>query len=220
MCIIAFKPAGYPIWDDETIETMFYNNPDGAGVMYAEDGKVQIDKGYMTLEELLDYLYSRDFTDIPLFLHCRIGTSGGNTRLNCHPYPLWKRNSLHTTCEIGFMHNGVLWDYNPPYSSHINDSQNFKNKVLNKLPHNFIPNEGIRILLEKGFGASNRFALLDGNGNYELIGKWIHSNGYMYSNSSYQENSVRKSVTDSKISKLASNDFWKDFDGDQMQLKF
>ena len=44
MCIIAAKPAGIALPNAETIETMWYANPDGAGFMYAHDGKVVIEK--------------------------------------------------------------------------------------------------------------------------------------------------------------------------------
>ena len=41
MCIIAIKKKG-TIIEDEVLETMFTNNPDGVGYMYAWDNKVEI----------------------------------------------------------------------------------------------------------------------------------------------------------------------------------
>ena len=41
MCIIAAKPAGTKMPSRDTIRTMWAGNPDGAGVMYAQDGKVR-----------------------------------------------------------------------------------------------------------------------------------------------------------------------------------
>ena len=52
MCIIAAKPAGTKMPDQETIRRMWYGNPDGAGIMYALDGKVRIEKGFMKLSDL------------------------------------------------------------------------------------------------------------------------------------------------------------------------
>ena len=48
MCIIAIKPAGVKLPKGDTLETMWINNDDGAGLMYPRDGKVEIYKGYMT----------------------------------------------------------------------------------------------------------------------------------------------------------------------------
>ena len=47
MCIIAAKAKGVAMPDDQTIENMWYGNSDGAGFMYAENGKVYIRKGFM-----------------------------------------------------------------------------------------------------------------------------------------------------------------------------
>ena len=48
MCIIVYKPTGIesPSW--ATLHQCFDYNSDGAGFMYAENGKVYIQKGYMT----------------------------------------------------------------------------------------------------------------------------------------------------------------------------
>lgn len=56
MCIIAIKPAHQKMIDESIIETMFENNPDGAGYMYAYNNRVHINKGFMTLKELLNSL--------------------------------------------------------------------------------------------------------------------------------------------------------------------
>ena len=48
MCIIAAKPAGVAMPSAEKIENMWNRNSDGAGIMYAVDNKVHIEKGFMT----------------------------------------------------------------------------------------------------------------------------------------------------------------------------
>ena len=55
MCIIAIKPSHKKLFSEEIIRTMFENNPDGAGLMYAEKGELNIVKGFMSLESLLTY---------------------------------------------------------------------------------------------------------------------------------------------------------------------
>ena len=49
MCIIAVKPAGIKMPERDQIEIMWHNNPDGAGIMYSLNGKVYIEKGFMSL---------------------------------------------------------------------------------------------------------------------------------------------------------------------------
>ena len=44
MCIIAIKPAGVKLPADTTLENCWYNNPDGAGFMYAAGGTVHIQR--------------------------------------------------------------------------------------------------------------------------------------------------------------------------------
>ena len=89
MCIIAIKPKDVKMFDDFTIETMFENNPDGAGYMYydSKTKDVVINKGFMTLGALLNSLHSKDLTHTNVVLHFRIGTSGYFNKMNCHPYP-------------------------------------------------------------------------------------------------------------------------------------
>ena len=79
MCIIAAKPAGKAMPTRDTIRTMWAGNPDGAGVMYAHDGKVRIDKGFMKLSDLEAYLDKLerevDLTATGVVLHFRITTA-------------------------------------------------------------------------------------------------------------------------------------------------
>ena len=42
MCIIAAKPIGVKMPNEETIRTMWNNNNDGAGFMCAANGRVHI----------------------------------------------------------------------------------------------------------------------------------------------------------------------------------
>ena len=51
MCIIVAKRSGIPMPDRTILHTCFENNPDGAGVMWTEDHKVHIRKGFMTVDD-------------------------------------------------------------------------------------------------------------------------------------------------------------------------
>ena len=116
MCIIAAKPAGVKMPDDETISRMWYRNHDGAGIMYAKDGKVRIDKGFMKLEDLKAHLEkvrrTVDLDKTAVVMHFRITTHGGTCPENCHPFPITRSikllKSLHQAAPIGIAHNGII----------------------------------------------------------------------------------------------------------------
>jgi len=196
MCIIAIKPAGKKMMDDTTITTMFINNPDGAGYMFYDKGtkKVVIKKGFMTCHALLSSLHSRDFTDTNVILHFRIGTSGLNDGLNCHPYPIYNKNALKVHTDLAMAHNGILHNFIPPKTSPINDTQYFIGEVLSDLKPNFLSDPDKVMLIKKLIG-TNKLAFLDSSNNVTTIGDFIEDGGYIYSNKSYSKWSLYPAKT-------------------------
>lgn len=116
MCIIAVKPAGVKMPATGTIENMWYNNPDGAGFMYATGGTVHIEKGFMALKSFKAALKqlekSIDIVNTPVILHFRITTHGGTSPGNTHPFPVVEKLPLlrMTKCEVplAVAHNGMI----------------------------------------------------------------------------------------------------------------
>src|SRR5690606_4790814 len=116
MCIIAIKPAGIKMPATETIENMWHNNPDGAGIMYAIGGTVHIEKGFMTLKDFKKALKRLEktvnVTSTPIVLHFRITTHGGTSPGNCHPFPVTEKLPLlqMTKCKapLAVAHNGII----------------------------------------------------------------------------------------------------------------
>lgn len=184
MCIIAIKPKGKELFDDLTIRIMFFRNPDGAGLMYVDEGLVYYKKGFFDVEDLLEYLHTKDWTDKTLVLHFRIGTSGKKDELNCHPYPVYDENDVFGITDLAMVHNGVLRKYTPISGSKINDTQIFIHKVLRKLDKDFYKDAEKRFLIEELIG-SNKLCFLDGDEKLTLIGNFIEDDGYLYSNYSY-----------------------------------
>ena len=188
MCIIAIKPAGKKMFDEEAITRMFNKNPDGAGLCFysPKDKCVKIRKGFMDVNSLLTYLGKYDFTKVPVILHFRIGTSGHKNEANCHPYAVSMENPTRGNCDLAVAHNGIMTDYNPPVGADYNDTRNFIMKVLTKLPKNFLLNEGICSLIGNSINGS-RLAFLDDKGKIFTIGNFIEDDGYYYSNNGYKE---------------------------------
>ena len=80
MCIIVAKEKGQKLPSKDILKTCFERNNDGAGLMYVQDNKVVIDKGYMTFKSFykrikkLQKRFNSDLTDKALVFHFRIGT--------------------------------------------------------------------------------------------------------------------------------------------------
>ena len=55
MCIIVAKEKGVAMPEMNILKTCFENNPDGAGVMWNENNKVEIRKGFMRWSEFESY---------------------------------------------------------------------------------------------------------------------------------------------------------------------
>lgn len=198
MCIIAVKPSSKAMMNDETIREMFSRNRDGAGIMFLENDSVHIKKGFMTVNSFLEYIHSRDWTGVPAVLHFRIGTAGPNNEMNCHPYPVGMENSIECNCEVGMAHNGILYEYNPPRGSQINDTQVFMNTIISKLPSGWLHNEAICELVRYNIG-TNRLAFLTKGGEIFRFGDWIEDDGYFYSNSSYKPYNYRPFEVKSEV---------------------
>lgn len=214
MCIIAIKTKDTKMFDEKTLKTMFENNPDGAGYMYVDNGQVIIKKGFMTYKDLKKSLDGHDFTNKNLVVHFRIGTSGLNDKLNCHPYPIDKMNGVNVKCNLGMAHNGILYDYTPRVPSKKNDTQYFIEYVLTALKNDFISDSSCRYLISELIGPNNKLAFLDSNDNITMINHFIKDNGYYFSNTSYKQPRYKKqtSVHDNikKVNELDEMwDWWK-----------
>lgn len=138
----------------------------------------------MEVEPLLEYLKTRDWTDLPVVLHFRIGTAGPNNELNCHPYPVGKENFVEGECELGMVHNGILSDYDPPKGSQLNDTQVFLHEIVEKLPKDWLNNSAIKTLIEHE-SLGSKLTFLDKNGTITNFGDFEEYEGCYYSNDSY-----------------------------------
>lgn len=194
MCIIAIKPPHHKMIDESIIETMFQNNPDGSGYMYSYNNKVHIEKGFMTLKELLNSLDSLkkkvNIEEIPLILHFRISTSGKTDGATCHPFPITSDlNALrktHVITNLGMAHNGVIYDFEEKKSIY-SDTQLFVNKCVSYLYDinpKFLHDDRTEKMLEPIINGS-RLAFLDRHGNIYRYGDWCENDGIFYSNEGY-----------------------------------
>lgn len=178
MCIIlACKPGHRP--SDDVISTCWDNNPDGAGVAWAQGGRVEIAKGLMSLSELRAALrYVPDAS--PLVVHMRIGTSGGYGAEVTHPYPvtsdLGALHALDIECGCAIAHNGVL-PYPTDDAAGVSDTVYYVGHVVSKIARSrAVRRHGGLAVSRSAYtrlaktSRGSRLCILDGAGNMRLIG--------------------------------------------------
>lgn len=180
MCLIVYKPKGLD-WDWEALESGFYANPDGAGVMFPLGGNVKIERGFWEPEHLVSYLEKVELKERPAVVHFRWATHGDVDVTNCHPFPLQPNVSKETTMEtgIGVAHNGIIGGMagKGPYS----DTLLFVTNHLIKFRRHLFKSWFGKFLVDT---TESKFAIMAAD-QVSLIGDFIEDGGIFYSNNSY-----------------------------------
>ena len=159
MCIIVAKNKGVKLPSRATLRECFKNNKDGAGLMYVKNGKVIIDKGFMTFEDLnrkiksLKREFKSDLTNKAIVFHFRIGTHGQNDKATTHPFPISNKfedlRATHFETDIAMAHNGIRSAYN--YDKILSDTQSFIKdyvSIFKELNRNFYKNNRVMNLIK------------------------------------------------------------------------
>jgi predicted glutamine amidotransferase len=208
LCIIAIKPAGISMPATETIENMWHNNSDGAGIMYAKDGAVHIEKGFMKLKSFKTALKKLekkvDVVNTPIVLHFRITTHGGTSPGNTHPFPVVEKLPLlqmtKSKAPLAVAHNGVI-DVKPSQKD-ISDTMEYiisQLAPLYQLKKDFYRHEAGKKLVYNFI--KSKMVFLDGEGRIETVGDFITGeDNLLYSNNSYKARTI-----------YYKWDFWEDY---------
>ena len=189
MCIIVAKPAGIPMPTISTLKTCWENNSDGAGIMWADGGAVQIRKGFMAWEDFADALDALgDLTDRAAVLHFRITTHGGTRPECCHPFPVSSCDSdlraTSTCAPLAAAHNGIISGMSTDATT--SDTMAYIRDVLAPLSRavpSLIYSDDVLGAVEVTLGS--KMALLDASGELVTLGKFEEVGGVLYSNDSY-----------------------------------
>lgn len=195
MCVIAIKKSGLDLPDEDSLINCFKNNDDGAGIMYVKDNKVIIEKGLMKIGTFLKTLDKiKKLVDVkatPMVFHFRIGTQGGNTPQNTHPFPISDDEDMLTklrvVTDIGVVHNGII-SLTSSYKKDIkmSDTMLFIKDYLTLIStdKSFYKKQHFLDLIEKLI--DSKMVFLTNTGEIVTLGKFIEdTNGIMYSNTSY-----------------------------------
>jgi len=178
MCIAIMKSANKKI-NKATLKRCYDANPDGAGFMFAENKKLNVQKGYFTFKEF--YKEYKPHENKQVLLHFRIKTHGPIDKTNCHPFLV---NS-----GLGFIHNGIISGYGDSKES---DTIAFNKAILKKIVakhgNNSLFDDPMVELIENVIGYS-KLVFLDRHGNYKIMneekGSW--NDGVWYSNNSWKK---------------------------------
>lgn len=198
MCIIAI--AAERKLSEKELENCFKNNSDGAGIAWATpEGKVHVEKGFMTIEELRTF-YASDDIPLPHVIHFRIATSGEVNREMTHPYEMTEKSELSISGNLDvpvLFHNGVIFDWKNLLVNMVTSKQI---DAMPKGPMNdtrtaaimaSVPSIGDDILAV----LSGKFVKVSPDGFITRWGDFEEVNGVYFSNDSYKrETYVYKNI--------------------------
>lgn len=162
MCIAIYKEVNMEL-TQETLRNCWQRNPDGAGFMYAESGKVHIVRGLMTLAAFNEAFEPHKTKQA--VIHFRIATHGGVNAENTHPF------RVHDS--LGMIHNGIINNVSTPDATK-SDTWHFVDRFIKKYSAHW-QDEEFQELIESYIGHS-KLIFLDGEGNFKIykenLGKW------------------------------------------------
>lgn len=180
MCVICVSGKGVRQPSEETMRRMFEANPHSAGYMFARDGKVEIHKGYKSIEELMQDIETEKFTESDVVIyHFRIATQANRIEMS-QPFPITEDiedlEALDIISDAGIAHNGILRQTSngDPY---LSDTAIYIRER--------IAGRKITLRLVKKLAADtvgSKLVLLKGNGKFYLTGSWSCEDGLYYSN--------------------------------------
>ncbi|MBK7105908.1 MAG: class II glutamine amidotransferase [Ignavibacteriae bacterium] len=180
MCIIILNTKEH--LTKELLNECWQTNSDGAGIMYAIDGKINIFKELKNFNTFYEYYSTlrKEFKKTKIALHFRIATSGNIDLYNIHPF--------YVNENLAFMHNGII-NILLQKKSKISDTIAFNQKILKQLPQNFLNNHALVELISR-YAERSKLLFMNNHGKYwiinEHLGHW-DKKGNWYSNYSYCE---------------------------------
>lgn len=186
MCVILYKPRHAEVNYDD-LEKCFKRNDDGAGFVYAHEGKLYTEKGFFHFSELEERVKLIP-KGAPALIHCRIGTSGANDKRNCHPFKV--------RSDLSLVHNGVMTRYvHKDFDG--SDTMFFTKKVLGPIArrtNGFLIGRAGRSLIEELTGTGNKIALINKDGKVmrSYPDAWTRVGQLFYSNTHWQPYTTTK----------------------------
>lgn len=191
MCIICISEKGVKQPTKTTMQTMWSNNPHGAGFMYQRDGKVYTKKGYMKFNDFYEAVKAENFTkDDVVVYHFRISTQGGVNPEMTQPFfytnDIVKTKELEAVTKLGIAHNGII-----PMTTYsdkeYSDTAHFVAEYLPVIVRNMNDLNNPHTLELLGEVLHSKMVFLDFKGHVTRVGNFIREDdGLIYSNSTFK----------------------------------
>jgi hypothetical protein len=228
MCLLVKQTSRSPRLSAEWLRDFYASNSDGVGLMYADNGQLEIVK--QLPESAADFVrfYEQHIHGRDCFFHLRMRTHGDIDLLNCHPYQVL--NMAEHGRDLWLMHNGVLATGNKADTTKSDTFHYIKDYLRPMLAANpdFAFHAAFADIVGEHIGVTNKFALMDNLGQSALInersgvywgGLWL-SNTYAWSapNSAnknghvgYKKQKKQIAQQPQKVTYKYSKNFW-DYD--------
>lgn len=178
MCIAIKQPRGLEL-SKSVLQKCWDNNPDGAGFMYASNGKIIVRKELDSFKSFYKQLSKhRKRNNVDFVIHFRIATHGMIDKRNTHPHRVNQSTWL--------VHNGVISQkcFN---KSSLSDTVHFT-KLLGKLPSNFMLNDSMLELIRE-YISTDKIIFLNDRGDVKIVNEshGVKKHGCWFSNHSFQK---------------------------------
>ena len=187
MCVICVSGKGVRQPSESEIRLMFRKNPHGAGYMVADGKSVRIEKGFMTVEDLLYSLKFEKFgKDDVVVYHFRISTQAGVNPQMTQPFPLTDEldymKALAVKCRCGIAHNGIIPLTTDPREKEFSDTAMFIAFYLTELVTRPDDLHDKDVLADIEDLIQSKMVILDGTGELAYVGKFYDFGGLKCSN--------------------------------------
>lgn len=183
MCLLVTQPAG-TAFDAAFLAGVYKSNNDGIGIMYAEDGRVVVEKFLPSNIENFTWFYKTHIENKACAWHARMQTHGDVDLTNCHPYQVL---SMETDgYDLWLMHNGVLSTGNAADVTK-SDTWHYIADYLRPMlagNHTFFMTDAFEEIVGSHISSGNKFVLVDGEGNMVTVNseQGVKYNGAWLSN--------------------------------------
>ena len=181
MCMLSYFPSGVqPV--ERHLENGAISNPDGHGWAIVTDWGLLQNKSLNSRDMIEEFISERKaHPNGPALFHSRIGTGGGITQGNCHPFQVGKDN------QTVLAHNGIL--FASPKGETRSDTRIFAEDIF---PVRFrrLDRPGVRYQLRQYMYSAknwypNKILVLTANPRYEFgaylfgedLGHWVTPDG-------------------------------------------
>jgi len=180
MCLIVASEQGKLI-DLSDLEVAYNNNPDGAGVMWLQEGRVhQLHTVPKTFAEVRDL--ALHCVGFPHAMHLRYCTRGKVNQDNCHPFTVLSKD-LGDESDLTLMHNGTFswitfneehkkldWSDTAVFAGRIQKNLR-EHKATAKINLDHIFDEKIVDRFSKRVSTWNKVVFLDDKGRWSYLNK-------------------------------------------------